>query len=196
MKHRPEDPARAALHRDTNFRRHTFGGAISLLGDQFTLIALPWLVLKASGDTRLLGLVLALVGVPRAVFILVGGALVDRYSPQRVLMLTKHVNTVLLGALAAMVFTGTLSIPVICIFALGIGLASAFSIPAGTSMQPRVVQPEQLPAANGIMKGLRQLSIYVGPLHAGAMIALFGDGGGTLSDANGIGAAFAFEAFS
>jgi MFS family permease len=196
MTNRPSDPARAAVLRDPDFRWLAFGGAISLLGDQFTLIALPWLVLKATGDTRLLGIVLALVGVPRAIFILAGGALVDRLSPKRVLMWTKHVNTLLLGALAAMVFGGALNIPVICVFALGIGLASAFSIPAGTSMLPHVVAPAQLPAANGIMLGMRQLSSFVGPLLAGVMIAVFGDGGGTLTDANGIAAAFAVDAFS
>jgi hypothetical protein len=42
------------------------GSAISLLGDQFTIVALPWLVLRLTGDTVALGTVLALIGVPRA----------------------------------------------------------------------------------------------------------------------------------
>lgn len=196
MTNRTPDPQRAALLRDRNFLWLTSGGAISMLGDQFTLIALPWLVLKMTGDTRLLGLVLALVGVPRAVFILVGGALVDQYSPKKVLMITKHVNTVLLVALAAMVFTGAFNLVLVCVLALGIGLASAFSIPSATSMLPQVVRPDQLQAANGIMLGLRQLSMFVGPVLAGVLIAVFGDGGGTVADANGIAIAFAFDAFS
>jgi hypothetical protein len=195
-KNRAPDPTRAALLADRNFRWLTGGGAISMLGDQFTLLALPWLVLKMTGDTRLLGLVLALVGVPRAVFILVGGALVDQYSPKRVLMITKHVNTVLLGVLAAMVFSGAFNLVVVCVLALGIGLASAFSIPSATSMLPQVVRPDQLQAANGIMLGLRQLSMFIGPVLAGVLIAVFGDGGGTLADADGIAIAFALDAFT
>lgn len=188
---------RSALVRDPNFRWLMAGGAIGMLGDQFTLIALPWLVLKMTGDTRILGLVLALVSVPRAVFILVGGALVDRYSPYRVLMITKYINTVLLGTLAALVFTGTLNLPLIYLLALGIGLASAFSIPSATSMLPNVVRPDQLQAANGMMLGLRQLSMFLGPLLAGVLIAVFGDGGGgVVADATGIGLAFAFDALS
>ncbi|HEU4375941.1 MAG TPA: MFS transporter, partial [Telluria sp.] len=73
--------ARAALLRDPNFRWMMGGGVISMLGDQFTLIALPWLVLQMTHDPLTLGLVIAVMGVPRAIFILVGGALVDRYSP-------------------------------------------------------------------------------------------------------------------
>jgi MFS family permease len=189
--------ARAALFKDRNFLWLVTGGAVSLLGDQFSLLALPWLVLKMTGDTLMLGTVLALIAVPRALFILVGGAIVDRYSPKRVLMLTKHVNTVLLAVLAGGVFTGTLTLPMIHVLALGIGLASAFSIPSGTSIMPRVVRPEQLQAANSVMMGMRQLSMFVGPVAAGLLVALGGEAKrGDLADAQGIAIAFAFDAFS
>lgn len=79
----PRADPRAALLRDPNFRWLTSGSALTMLGDQFTLIALPWLVLQMTGDTLVLGTVLALMSVPRALFILIGGALVDRYSPKR-----------------------------------------------------------------------------------------------------------------
>jgi MFS family permease len=189
--------ARAALFKDRNLFWLMAGGAVSMLGDQFTLLALPWLVLKLTGDTVALGTVLALISVPRALFILVGGALVDRYSPKGVLMLTKHVSTALLSVLAIGVFTGALTLPAIYAIALGIGLASAFSIPSATSMLPHAVRPEQLPAANGMMMGLRQLSMFLGPLLAGLLIALFGDGAsGRVEDAKGLAIAFAFDAFS
>lgn len=192
----PAGAARAGLFRDPDFRWLTAGGVISMLGDQFTLLALPWLVLKMTGDTRILGIVLALVSVPRAVFILVGGAIVDRYSPYRVLMLTKFVNTALLATLSALVFSGTLTLPLVYALALGLGVSSAFSIPAATSMLPGVVRPEQLGAANGVMLGLRQLSMFLGPLLGGLLIALWGDGGGAVADAKGIAAAFALDALS
>jgi hypothetical protein len=79
------------------------GGIVSALGDQLTMVALPWLVLKLTGDTLALGLVIALMSIPRAVFILIGGALVDRYSPKRVLMLSKYANAVLLALLTLLV---------------------------------------------------------------------------------------------
>ncbi len=48
--------------------RLLFGGTTtSLLGDQFALIATPWLVLKLTGDPLALGIVLALEGIPRAI---------------------------------------------------------------------------------------------------------------------------------
>lgn len=48
--------------------------AVSLVGDQLTFIALPWLVLKLTGDALAVGGVLAITSIPRAIFMLVGGA--------------------------------------------------------------------------------------------------------------------------
>lgn len=204
LAHPPADP-RATLLQDRNFRWMLGGSALSMLGDQFTLIALPWLVLQMTGDTLVLGTVLALVSVPRALFILIGGALVDRYSPKQVLMITKYINLVLLAALAGLVFAGTLTLWMVYALSLGIGLATAFSIPAGTAMMPHVVERSQLQAANGISLGLRQLTMFLGPLLAGLLIALFGTGealGTAAADtparanAFGIGLAFALDALS
>jgi len=130
------------------------------------------------------------------VFILFGGALVDRYSPKRVLMLTKYANTVLLGLLAAMVLSGAAHLVWILPIALGIGLAAAFSIPSATSLMPHVVAPGQLAAANGMMMGVRQLSLLAGPLLAALLFALGGDGSAGMHDAKGLGLAFAFDCFS
>jgi MFS family permease len=188
------DP-RAALLGDTNFRWLMAGSFISLLGDQFTLIALPWLVLRLTGDPLALGLVLAVMGVPRAVFILVGGALVDRYSPRRVLMLSKVANAVLLGLLSVLVLTGNAAMPLVYALALGIGLASAFGIPSGSSMLPNVVAPQLLHMANGMMMTARVLTALAGPLLAGALIAFSGDSAGAnAAGMRGLGIAFALDA--
>ena len=188
---------RAALLRNPNFLWTMSGALLSMLGDQFTLIALPWLVLKMTGDTLALGIMLALIGIPRALFMLIGGALVDRYSPKQVLMLTKYVNTLLLGLLGLLVMSGNLSPGLLYGLALAIGLTSAFSIPSATSMMPNVIPPEQLQAANSMMLGLRQFTMFAGPVLAGLLIALFADGRpGIAGVALGIGCAFLFDAFS
>lgn len=193
------DP-RSALLRDTNFRWMMTGGAISMLGDQFTLIALPWLVLQLTRDALTLGLVLAVMGVPRAIFILIGGALVDRHSPKRVLMLTKYANAALLGLLSALVLSHQVTMPLLYALALGIGLASAFSIPSGTSMLPNVVAPQQLQMANGMMMSMRVATALAGPLLAGLLIAFSGHDGAPaadgMADTRGLGIAFAFDALT
>ncbi|MDB5936392.1 MAG: transporter [Massilia sp.] len=188
------NPHRTALLRNANFRWMMAGGVISMLGDQFTMIALPWLVLQMTHDPLTLGLVIAVMGVPRAIFILVGGALVDRYSPKSVLVLTKYANAILLGVLAALVLSHQVTMPMVYALSLGIGLASAFSIPSGSSMLPNVVAPEHLQMANGMMMSTRVLTMLAGPLLAGLLIAFSGHAGGADEDMRGLGIAFALDA--
>jgi len=186
------------LLRDPNFAWLMSGGVISALGDQFSMIALPWLVLQLTHDPLALGMMVALLGVPRAVLILFGGALVDRHSPKRVLMLTKYVNTVLLALLAGLVLSGRATLPLVTVIAVVLSLASAFSIPAGTSMLPQAVARQHLAAANGMMMAVRQVTMLAGPLLAGLLFALGGDGSAGMDDGHafGLGLAFAFDAFS
>ncbi len=192
-----EKKQKSPLMRDRNFLWLIGGGALSMLGDQFTLLALPWLVLKMTNDTLIVGTVLAVASLPRAVFMLIGGAIVDRTSSKQVLMITKYINTVLLALLAILVYQGALTVWTVHLMALAIGLTSAFSFPAGTSIMPQVVAPELLQPANGMMMGIRQVSLLIGPSIAGLLIALFGDGStGLGADAAGVAVAFAVDSFS
>ncbi|OEZ60605.1 MFS transporter [Duganella sp. HH105] len=212
----PKKLQRAALMRNHNFKWLLRGGVISMLGDQLTMVALPWLVLKLTGDTLALGLVIALMSIPRAVFILIGGAVVDRYSPKRVLMLSKYANALLLGLLTLLVLNNQptmtvslsaslsvtldlnahLTLMIIYVLAFGIGLAQAFGIPSGTSIMPQAIAAEHLQAANGFLMGLRQLSMLIGPLMAAGLLALSGNSGGVIADARGLAFAFGFDCLS
>ena len=91
------------LTTNANFRWLLRSGILSNLGDQFTLVALPLLVLQLTADPLALGTLLALVGIPRAAFILLGGAIVDRLSPRRVLVASKLASAFLLAVLALLV---------------------------------------------------------------------------------------------
>jgi hypothetical protein len=64
------------LLRKRVFRLLWIGQGATQLGSAFDIIALPWLVLKLTGDALAMGTVLATWGIPRALFILIGGALV------------------------------------------------------------------------------------------------------------------------
>src|ERR1700716_909649 len=64
----------------SSFRTLWAALTLSLLGDFFSYIAIAWLVLQLTGSSLALGTVLVVGAVPRAVLMLVGGALVDRLS--------------------------------------------------------------------------------------------------------------------
>ena len=163
---------RTSLFANRNFSLLFGGSSVSAFGDQFTLVALPWLVLKLTGDPAALGVVLAVMAFPRALFMLVGGAVVDRMSPRRVLLGARFVNAACIVILAVLVLTGTIQMWMVYLLALGIGLSTAFAYPAGSAILPQLVQPQQLRSANAAFMGMRQLSMIGGPVLAGFVIAL------------------------
>ena len=171
--------------------RLLFGGATtSLLGDQFALIATPWLVLKLTGDPLALGIVLALEGIPRAVFMLLGGAVTDRISPRLVMLISDFIRFILTGLMAFVVLTGTVQIWMLYVFGLGFGLVAGFAIPAENSIVPMLVDEQDLQTGNSIIMGVTQLVGFVGPTVAGILIGRYS------SSSLGIGLAFVIDAVS
>ncbi|MCC7643645.1 MULTISPECIES: MFS transporter [unclassified Janthinobacterium] len=182
------------LLRNTNFRWLLGGGLVSMLGDQFSMLALPWLVLSLTNDSLSLGIAVALMGAPRAVLILLGGTIADRYSPRHVLLLSKYANAAILLALSGLLMLDQASVALAYAAALALGIASAFGIPAGTAILPQAVPPQALQTANSLQMGARQLSLLAGPLLAALVLGAH-DGGQHTSMA-ALAAAFAIDALT
>lgn len=143
---------------------------ISMVGDSFSMIALPWLVIQLTDNAFTLGTVMATAAIPRALFILVGGALADRLSPRRVILDTKVLYLVLVSMLAALVITETIAMWMIYVFAFLLGSIGAFAFPAQSAILPQLVEPEELKVANSLMGGTAQICFLVGPALAGGLI--------------------------
>ena len=184
----------ASVLRNRNFRLLWIGEGISLLGDQFYMIALPWLVLTLTGNALAVGTVFAMAGIPRALFMLVGGALTDRFTPRKLMISSNLARMLLTGLLAALVLTNLIQLWMLYAFALIFGLADAFFFPAQTSIVPKLLNGEQLQAGNAVIQGTAQLSLFVGPLLAG--MAISGLDGGATHSASGIALAFALDSLS
>ena len=182
------------LLRNTNFRWLLGGGLVSMLGDQFSMLALPWLVLSLTNDSLSLGIAVALMGAPRAVLILLGGTIADRYSPRRVLLLSKYANAAILLALSGLLMLDQASVALAYAAALALGIASAFGIPAGTAILPQAVPQQTLQTANSLQMGARQLSLLAGPLLAA--LVLGAHDGGQQSGMAALAAAFAIDALT
>jgi MFS family permease len=178
-----------------DFRLLWLGEAVSALGDQFALIALPWLALVLTGSALALGSVLALMAVPRALLMLIGGVSVDRLSPRRVMLGSNAVRLVAVTALGLVVLADAERLWMLYAFALVFGIADAFFFPAQTSIVPELVEPDQLQQANGITQGTTQATVLLGPAVAGVVIAALGSDGSQASS-TGIATALLFDGAS
>jgi MFS family permease len=191
-------PKRASVLKNRDFLWLFSGSSLSAIGDTFTLVALPWLVLKISHDPAAVGFTLLLQALPRAAFMFVGGAVVDRSSPRRILFISRAWNAAFVAALAVLVVTGAIQMWEVYVISLGIGLSTAFVYPAGSAILPQLVEKEQLQAANGAIMGMRQIAMVAGPLLAGPLVAanITTNSDQRLADAGGMGVAFSIDAVS
>lgn len=167
-----------------------FGGTTSMLGSQFSMIAMPWLMLQLTGDPQALGVMLALEGIPRVAFMLVGGAISDRFSPRLILLACDWLNFALVGLSAALVFSGMMQVWMLYLFGLLTGLLSGFVMPAASSIIPLIVPAEDLQAGNSVSMGSGQLVGFVGPALAGIVIGAYAH------SAYGIALAFSIDSLS
>src|SRR5512143_1665103 len=88
-----------------DFRLLWIGQGTSFLGDQFAMIALPWLVLQLTGDPLALGMMLACLGIPRAVSMVFGGAVSDRFSARVVMLASDLARLALMVGLVFLVMS-------------------------------------------------------------------------------------------
>jgi len=169
----------------SDFRLLWLGQAVSLFGDQFYLVALPWLTFRLTDSALALGTVLMVAGGARAVFQLVGGALSDRFSPRTLMLVSNIVRSLVTAAITIVVITGVTQLWHLYLLSLVFGLVDAFFFPAYMSIVPLLVENEFLSAGNALLRGTARLMGLIGPAVAGVVIAT-----------KSLGAAFAIDTAS
>jgi MFS family permease len=172
-----------------DFRLIFAGETISVLGDQFHFVALAWLALQLTGSGLALGTVLMTAAIPRAVFVLVGGAFSDRFSPRTLILVSNVIRGVVVGVVAALVVTGNAELWHLYVLAAIFGIVDAFFYPALNTIIPMVVPGRMLAPANAVIQGSAQIMGLIGPALAGAFIALLQTGPAFVIDAASFGVA-------
>jgi MFS family permease len=159
--------------------------AASLLGDFFNYVAVAWLVLELTGSNLAVGAVLAAASVPRAVLMLLGGAVSDRFSPRTCMLVGGLARALVMGSLAVLALTHTVQLWQLFVGSFLVGTIAAFFLPASTSMLPRIVQSDQLEAGNAFMTLSRFGAMVLGPALGGVLVAVVGAGAALAADAAG-----------
>ena len=157
-----------------NYRLWLIGGTISLLGDQFYLVALPWLVLQQTGSAAVMGAILMAGAIPRALLMLMGGAVSDRMSARKIMIATAMARTICVTVIGVLVWLRVLQTWELYANAVAFGVADAFAAPAQTAYMPSLLKREQLVAASSVSQSTAQITTIVGPIPAGFVIKVLG----------------------
>jgi MFS family permease len=154
----------ALRHRD--FRLLFLGQTVSLVGDAAFVTALGWRTFTLAGSGRL-GAVLVCHSLALLTTLLIGGALADRFSRRRLMIVSDLLRFSAVGALALVDASGHLSFAWLVVFAILVGLGDGFFYPAFGGMVPLVVEQPTIASANSMIGVARWGSILVGPALAG-----------------------------
>ena len=182
-------PALLRPLRIRDFRLLFAGETISVLGDQFHFVALAWLALQLTGSGLALGTVLMTAAIPRAVFVLVGGAFSDRFSPRTLVLVSNLIRGVVVAVIAALVLTDRAELWHLYVLAAIFGVVDAFFYPALNTFVPMIVPERLFAPANAVIQGSAQVMGLIGPAVAGALVALVNTGPAFVIDAASFGVA-------
>lgn len=153
-----------------NFRKLAAGQTVSRLGNAFYFVAIPWLVLRSTNSPIALSVVLGVYGATLGICTLAGGVLADRYGT-RMLMLTSDVaRLIIITVMAIWALLTTMPFWAIVVLSALLGVASGFFYPASSAIIPHLVQAGDLQAANSFDEITMQVSNFVGPGIAGAVL--------------------------
>jgi predicted MFS family arabinose efflux permease len=159
--------------RRPEFRRFWLGMMISRVGDAFTTVTLSWVVLSIAGPFQL-GLVLMCYGLPRIVSGPVAGRLIDRYRPRVLLTVDNAARGVLIAAIPVLLWSHHLVVADLYGIAAGSALLSSVTEVAEGALVPRLLDDDQLDAANSLLSASWELAYIVGPAMAGVIVATIG----------------------
>jgi MFS family permease len=150
--------------------------AVAATGDGVLYFGLGWV---ASGyGARAAGWVLALVLVPRTVLLLVGGALGDRWGLRATLLRTQAATVLLLLGAAALDVLAGRTLGGLALLAFGVGLVSAFALPASGAFPRLFAADDVLPRLMSTVGVVLQTSRLLGPPLGGLLLGVAGLVGG------------------
>ncbi|MBW8764210.1 MAG: MFS transporter [Microbacterium sp.] len=163
-----------AAMRDTGFRWFFLSRAITMIAGSMSSIALAFAVLGIDNASESLAIVLTVFTLSNVVFLIFGGVVADRLPRALVIQSCYVIDILSIGTTAALLFSGTATIPLLAALSAVNGAASAFVMPAMQGIIPQLTTPEHLQQANAMLSFVRSATTIGGPIIAGALVASAG----------------------
>jgi Transmembrane secretion effector len=152
------------------FRLLIMAGFTSLTGDGIRAAALPLFTAVSTRSPLAVSAVATAEVLPWLLVALPAGALVDRCSPRRVVLAAHCLRALVAGALAAAVFTGHASVPVLVVAAFLLTCGETFADPAFQSLLVGLAGRDHLDRANSAYVTAETLGLdLAGPLVAAGL---------------------------
>lgn len=155
-----------------NFALLWFGQLVSVLGDYFLYVSLPFVVYQQTGSALAAGGLFIVEIIPSLAFGSVAGVFVDRWDRRRTMLVADLLRAITLLPLLFVVREGWLWLVYPVMFLNG--TISQFFYSARAAILPRIVADEDLASANGLINLGEEIGIALGSVAGGVLLAVVG----------------------
>ncbi|MFG2977494.1 MFS transporter [Streptomyces sp. NPDC048331] len=159
------------LRRNKDFTVFWLGQALSVLGGSVSMLALPLLVLHATGSIVQMGLVTVVSGATAIGTGVFAGYVVDRVDRRRLMIVCDLARAVLLGAVPLVWWVAGPQIWLLYVLTASAAVLKTLFDVAYVTAIPQLVRTQDLTAANGRLMGTFALGSLLGPVVAGFLTA-------------------------
>lgn len=159
-----------------NYRTFLYGNFLSVLGIWIQRLALGWHAWQLSQSALIVGIVAAAQFLPAILLTPFFGVFVDQVSTRAAAIVMHIILAAIAGILGLLTLSGNVTTEWLIALALLHGVANSAYAPVRLSLIPDLVRKEQFPSAVAISSMVFNISRFVGPGIAGAVVSLYGLG--------------------
>ena len=164
------------LRASVAYRRMWFGAVLAGVGTSVTTVAIGLQVYDLTGSTFRVGLVGLFALVPLITLGLYGGSIIDAHDRRRVIVISSSGMLLASFLLALQAWAETENLWLLYGLVVFQGCFAAVNSPARSAILPRLLPADLLPAANALSSLAMSVSLTLGPLLAGVLVAFWGFG--------------------
>ncbi|WJE52326.1 MFS transporter [Bacillus cereus] len=158
------------LLKNTNFLFLWAATLFSSFSLAFFTFSQTWYIAKTLNLEASLGVVFVALSVPRLIFMIVGGAVADKFPKKNIMFYSNIIRALLVATILIWFIVGHVTLYTFALFALFFGLADAFFWSADGSILPELVEKHRLTQANSLTQMTNQASVILGPVLGGILI--------------------------
>lgn len=158
------------LLKNTNFLFLWAATLFSSFALAFFTFSQTWYIAKTLNLEASLGVVFVAPSVPRLIFMIIGGAVADKFPKKNIMFYSNIIRAILVATILTWFIVGDVTLYTFALFALFFGLADAFFWSADGSILPELVEKSRLTQANSLTQMTNQASVILGPVLGGILI--------------------------
>lgn len=133
-----------------------------------------WYIYSLNHSAFDIGKLITAQMLPNILFMILGGAVADRFNRKKLLLFTQTGMAVVTTVIAVLITVDVMSLNLFLAFNFIYGLMVALDIPARRSFVPALVPKADLANANALYAGTFQIALFLGPMVGSILTAKFG----------------------